>query len=71
MVTVMKATREIKDELLTSPFDLSSEEKRMIYHLNDLLSQIFTFDPVQRISPEDALRHPFITGVEPQAEKRA
>lgn len=58
-----KPTRDLKKELLNSPFDLSSEQKRMIAQLHDLLSKIFVLDPAQRISVEDALRHEFITSM--------
>ncbi len=58
-MTFTKATRDLKGEMLNSPYELSTEEKRMASLLYDLLAQIFVLDPEKRISPEDALRHPF------------
>ena len=57
---ITKPIRDLKTELLNSPYELTQEEKRMVLLLHDLLSKIFTLDPNQRISPEDALKHPFI-----------
>jgi len=50
----------LKEELINcSPFELSGDEKRLILHLHDLLSQMLILDPFNRITVEDALRHPF------------
>jgi serine/threonine protein kinase len=49
----------LKSELLNSPYELSADEKRLALLLHDLLAQIFVLDPEKRITPEDALRHPF------------
>eukprot|EP01114_Cavostelium_apophysatum_P013047 TRINITY_DN3077_c0_g1_i2.p1 TRINITY_DN3077_c0_g1~~TRINITY_DN3077_c0_g1_i2.p1 ORF type:complete len:702 (+),score=197.94 TRINITY_DN3077_c0_g1_i2:235-2340(+) len=60
-----KATRDIKDELLnSSPYELDAEEKRLIVQLWELLSQMLVLDPAQRISVEEALRHPFIASLQ-------
>ena len=59
VVTITKALRDLKAEILNSPYELSADEKRLALLLYDLLAQIFVLDPEKRITPEDALRHPF------------
>jgi len=59
LVTFSKPSRDLKEELLASPYEMSIEDKRMIVQLHDLLNKIFVFDPSQRITVEDALAHPF------------
>jgi serine/threonine-protein kinase PRP4 len=39
--------------------NLTNEEKKMTTGLGDLLDKIFTFDPEKRITPSNALLHPF------------
>eukprot|EP01117_Protostelium_nocturnum_P009835 TRINITY_DN3505_c3_g1_i5.p1 TRINITY_DN3505_c3_g1~~TRINITY_DN3505_c3_g1_i5.p1 ORF type:complete len:640 (+),score=297.15 TRINITY_DN3505_c3_g1_i5:166-2085(+) len=55
---ILKPTRDIKKELLAVVE--TTEEKRMAVQLGDLLSKIFVMDPSLRITPEEALKHPFI-----------
>eukprot|EP01116_Phalansterium_solitarium_P019066 TRINITY_DN522_c0_g1_i2.p3 TRINITY_DN522_c0_g1~~TRINITY_DN522_c0_g1_i2.p3 ORF type:complete len:114 (+),score=39.69 TRINITY_DN522_c0_g1_i2:741-1082(+) len=57
-----KPTRDLKEELIDTAADLSSEEKRMILQLHDLLIKMFVLDPANRLTIEEALHHPFITG---------
>jgi serine/threonine protein kinase len=59
-ITFIKPTRDLKKELLSAPFDMTVDDKKLCLQLHDLLMQIFVIDPNQRISVEDALRHPFI-----------
>lgn len=61
MYSFTKPTRDLKEDLLRAPYEISAEEKRMILQLHDLLSQMLTLDPGQRISVEEALKHPFFT----------
>jgi len=56
---ITQSTRDLKGELLNSPYQLSEDEKKMLINLHDLLMKIFVFDPSRRISVNDALKHPF------------
>jgi len=60
VTNITKATRDLKEELLNSPYESNVDERQMILQLHDLLSKIFVLDPSQRITVDDALRHPFI-----------
>jgi hypothetical protein len=62
MYSFSKPTRDLKSELLSGPHELSSEDRTLVYQLNDLLTQILQIDPTRRITVEEALRHPFLKG---------
>ena len=49
--------------LLGSTEGLTKPERIKVEQLADLLEKIFTLDPDKRITPEDALRHPFCAQV--------
>lgn len=53
---------------LTGP----EEEKEMKtrYHLLDFLKKVLTIDPQKRMTPQEALDHPFISGMEQQEQIR-
>jgi len=55
-VVITKPTRDLKAELLES---LHAEEAQLAL-LADLLDKCLTFSPQHRITPEAALRHPFL-----------
>jgi serine/threonine-protein kinase PRP4 len=58
-------TRDLKSRLSKSAASTSgadSEELRMISHFIDLLDKCLQLNPEKRITPLEALRHPFITG---------
>jgi len=60
ITNITKPLRDLKEELLNSPFELKPEEKNAVLQLHDLLSKILVVDPTNRITVEEALRHPFI-----------
>lgn len=39
---------------------MSDEELRLTQHFIDLLSRTLELDPAKRITPADALKHPFL-----------
>ena len=40
---------------------LSDDDRRLVLLLKDLIEKCLILDPLKRITPEDALRHPFLT----------
>lgn len=40
---------------------LSEEELRLTQHFLDLLSKTLELDPAKRITPSEALKHPFLS----------
>lgn len=59
MVSVIKATRDLQQELIAHQ-NLPEEQNRKVTQLKDLLDKIFSLDPSKRISLNHALSHPFI-----------
>lgn len=57
---------QMNDKPLTSFLDLlqdeskNAEEQKQIANLADLLEKACTLDPSKRITPDEALQHPFI-----------
>ncbi|KAK4994921.1 U4/U6 small nuclear ribonucleoprotein prp4 [Elasticomyces elasticus] len=67
-ITKPLAGREIRSRLYASIKDPTPEDRKDLDLLSDLLDQCLRLDPVKRITPPDALRHPFIhRGIKPMA----
>lgn len=45
-----------------SSFKLGDEEMKLVASFIDLLDKCLTLDPTRRITPREALAHPFIRG---------
>jgi len=41
---------------------MNDEEKKLIISFTDLLDKCLALDPMRRITPREALAHPFIRG---------
>jgi serine/threonine-protein kinase PRP4 len=54
-----KPTRNITEEILDSFSDCNATERELVSHLADLVHKCLTILPEQRITPEEALQHPF------------
>jgi len=60
-VTFTQPTRDLKSLLLTDSRAAGSEENvRLLRMFVDLLDQALALNPEKRLTPEDALRHPFL-----------
>lgn len=59
-IVVVSPTRSLLDMLLNSS-SLSQSDKERLPVFADLLHKMLTLDPIKRISPEEALQHPFLS----------
>jgi serine/threonine-protein kinase PRP4 len=60
IVANLKATRDLNRELVGA-HPLTAGEKEKVKQLAALLTAMLAFDPERRLSPTEALMHPFIT----------
>ncbi|KAK0642020.1 kinase-like domain-containing protein [Cercophora newfieldiana] len=60
-LAVVKPTRDLRTRLLAASSDLSDTETRELNHFVDLLERCLTLNPDKRLTPSEALRHPFFT----------
>jgi len=56
-----KPIRNISQEIMAAFSDCTTAEKELVKHLADLLGKCLVVVPEQRITPEEALTHPFFT----------
>ncbi|KAF7353896.1 Serine/threonine protein kinase PRP4 [Mycena venus] len=62
-VHISKPARDLRARLLPSGgARLSDEETNVLLHFVDLLDKCLSLDPARRITPREALAHPFIRG---------
>ncbi|KAF8162657.1 kinase-like domain-containing protein [Crassisporium funariophilum] len=62
-VHISKPTRDLRTRLMPpASVKLNDEENKMILNFIDLLDKCLTLDPSRRITPREALAHPFIRG---------
>ncbi|KAG7288114.1 hypothetical protein NEMBOFW57_007637 [Staphylotrichum longicolle] len=57
----VKPTRDLRTRLLAASAGMDDAESRELNHFVDLLERCLTLNPDKRITPADALRHPFFT----------
>jgi len=67
IINLSKPSRDLKNELLQAAGPITEDEKKLVLLLKDLLEQCLALNPVQRIKPEDALKHPFLKPQQPPA----
>ncbi|KAF7323387.1 Serine/threonine protein kinase PRP4 [Mycena chlorophos] len=60
-VHIQKPTRDLRARLLGGA-RMSDEEMNVLLHFIDLLDRCLALDPARRITPKEALGHPFIRG---------
>ncbi|OCF32866.1 CMGC/DYRK/PRP4 protein kinase [Kwoniella heveanensis BCC8398] len=64
-MVISKATKDLRARLLPSSsiqLKMKDDELKQILNFVDLLEKCLHLDPSRRISPRDALTHPFLTG---------
>jgi serine/threonine protein kinase len=62
-VHISKPTRDLRARLMPpSSVKLSDEENKLVASFIELLDRCLTLDPNRRITPREALAHPFIRG---------
>ena len=57
----VKPTRDLRTRLLAASQGMSDSEGRELNHFVDLLERCLTLNPDKRLTPAEALRHPFFT----------
>jgi len=60
---VVKPTRDLRTRLLaaSSGLNMNDAEARELNHFIDLLERCLALNPEKRLTPTEALRHPFFT----------
>lgn len=58
---MVKPTRDLRTRLLAASSGMNDAETRELNHFVDLLERCLTLNPDKRITPTEALKHPFIT----------
>ncbi|EAU80755.2 CMGC/DYRK/PRP4 protein kinase [Coprinopsis cinerea okayama7 len=62
-IHIQKPTRDLRARLMpSSSVKLNDEETKMLANFIDLLDKCLMLDPARRITPREALSHPFIRG---------
>ena len=62
---MVKPTRDLRTRLLAASSGMNDAETRELNHFVDLLERCLALNPDKRITPAEALRHPFMTGTHP------
>ncbi|KAI0483088.1 kinase-like protein [Xylariaceae sp. FL0804] len=57
----VEPTRDLRTRLLVASVGMNDVESRELYHFVDLLERCLTLNPDKRITPSEALKHPFFT----------
>lgn len=60
-LAVVKPTRDLRTRLLAASSGMDDAETRELNHFVDLLERCLALNPDKRITPFEALRHPFFT----------
>ncbi|KAK4121699.1 kinase-like protein [Parathielavia appendiculata] len=60
-LATVKPTRDLRTRLLAASAGMSDAESRELNHFVDLLERCLMLNPDKRLTPAEALRHPFFT----------
>jgi len=64
-LVVSKATRDLKSRLLppsSVQLKMKDDELKQLHNFVDLLEKCLHLDPSKRLTPHEALKHPFLAG---------
>lgn len=62
-MTIVKPVRDIKSRIMAaSSGGVTEDEGRLLLAFIDFLDKCLTLNPERRMTPKEALAHPFITG---------
>ncbi|KAG1148219.1 hypothetical protein G6F37_002971 [Rhizopus arrhizus] len=61
-ITFIKPTRDLKSRIMAASTSNSDEENRLVQAFIDLLDKCLMLSPDKRLTPKEALSHPFISG---------
>lgn len=64
-MNISKATRDLRSRLLppsSVQLKMKEDELKQLQHFIDLLDKCLQLDPARRLTPRDALLHPFLMG---------
>ena len=61
---ISKASRDLRARLMPpASAKLKDDETKMVVSFIDLLDKCLVLDPARRLTPKDALMHPFVRAV--------
>ena len=62
-VHISKPTRDLRARLMPpSSMQMNDDERKLLTSFVDLLDRCLALDPTRRITPKEALVHPFLRG---------
>jgi serine/threonine-protein kinase PRP4 len=62
-VHISKPTRDLRARLMPpSSMQMNDDERKLLTSFADLLDRCLALDPTRRITPKEALVHPFLRG---------
>jgi serine/threonine-protein kinase PRP4 len=61
-ISITKPKRDVRARIVPAPSKLKEDELKVSLAFVDLLDKCLTLDPAKRITPKEALNHPFVRG---------
>jgi len=61
-VAITKPKRDMRARIIPSGTKFRDDEMKVLTSFVDLLDKCLTLDPSKRITPKEALNHPFVRG---------
>jgi serine/threonine-protein kinase PRP4 len=60
-LSAVKPTRDLRTRLMAASGGMNDAETRQLSHFVELLERCLALNPDRRITPTEALKHPFFT----------